>query len=87
MPSKERPATFANTMADLEALADRLENNETPLEESLKDFETGVKLIRQAQKALQDAEQKVQMLINREGEPQLEPLESDEPGGDDESGQ
>lgn len=69
MPATKRPANFAKTIAELEALANRLEDNDTPLEQSLEDFESGVQLIRQAQKALLEAEQKVKTLLDEDGEP------------------
>lgn len=77
MSSKKSPADFASTLLELEALASRLEDNNTPLEQSLKDFESGVQLIRQAQKALQEAEQRVQMLLEKDGEPVAAPLAGD----------
>jgi exodeoxyribonuclease VII small subunit len=82
MPPKSRPATFAKTLAELETLASRLEDNDTPLEQSLKDFESGVQLIRQAQKALQEAEQKVQLLLEQDGEPVAVTLPKDTGDGD-----
>ncbi|MBA6411550.1 exodeoxyribonuclease VII small subunit [Parahaliea sp. F7430] len=63
MPPKKKPATFASTIEQLEALVAKLEHSETPLEESLVSFEQGVKLIRQAQHELMSAEQKVQQLL------------------------
>jgi exodeoxyribonuclease VII small subunit len=80
MPSKKIPTNFASTLQELEVLVRRLEDNNTPLEQSLKDFESGVQLIRQAQKALQEAEQKVQILLDSNGEPMATPLvdEADE---------
>ena len=86
MTSKKRPTTFANTLAELEVLASRLEDNDTPLEQSLKDFESGVQLIRQAQKALQEAEQKVQVLLDQKGGPVAAPLGEDNVASDDEDG-
>lgn len=83
MPAKKNPASFAATIAELEALASRLENNDTPLEQSLKDFETGVQLIRQAQKSLLEAEQKVQLLLEKEGTPLAAPFSADD-GEEDE---
>ena len=63
MPSKKTPpATFQNQLAEIEARIESIESNETTLEDSLSDFEQGVKLIREAQKALLQAEQKVQKL-------------------------
>ena len=78
MPSKKTPPDFASTLKELDALANRLEDNNTPLEQSLKDFESSVQLIRQAQKALLEAEQKVKMLLDQDGEPTAVPLAGDE---------
>lgn len=68
MPQKKHPISFANTLEELEGLATRLEDNDTPLEMSLKDFEMGVQLIQQAQKALLEAEQRVELLLEQGGE-------------------
>ena len=61
------------SLADLEALVEQLEGGELSLEQALKEFERGVKLTRQCQKALQAAEQKVEILLKDQGEP--EPFE------------
>ena len=44
-----------------------MENGDLTLEESLKAFEQGIKLTRECQSALTQAEQKVQMLIAENG--------------------
>jgi exodeoxyribonuclease VII small subunit len=49
----------------LEALVARLEKGDLPLEQALKEFEHGVKLTRQCQTALQEAEQKVEILLKK----------------------
>ncbi len=54
-------------MAELEAIVERLEHGELPLEESLKQFERGVELTRTCQAALKQAEQKVKVLTKRPG--------------------
>lgn len=77
MPHKKKPTDFASTLIELEALAGRLEDNNTPLEQSLKDFESGIQLIRHAQKALQEAEQQVQILLEKDGVPVAAPLTDD----------
>jgi exodeoxyribonuclease VII small subunit len=77
MPSKKNPTDFASTLQEIEALARRLEDENNPLEQSLKDFEAGVQLIRQAQKALQEAEQKVHILLSKDGEPVAVPMDED----------
>ena len=53
---------FETTLEQLEELVQKMESGELGLEESLKAFERGVKLTRQCQTALKDAELKVQAL-------------------------
>lgn len=55
-------SNFEKKLTELQTLVETLEQGNLPLEASLKQFETGVKLIRDCQKALTDAEQKVQQL-------------------------
>lgn len=55
----------------LEALVERMESGEMTLEESLAAFEQGVKLTRECQQALTQAEQKVRILL--EQDPAAEP--------------
>ena len=43
----------------------RLENGELPLEQALKDFENGIKLAKQGQERLQQAEQRIQILLQK----------------------
>ena len=70
------------SLEELEALVVRLESGDLPLEQALKEFEHGVKLTRQCQAALQEAEQKVEILLKKteQAEPvPFEPEEDDEP--------
>ena len=70
-------------MAQLEALVEALEDGELPLDESLKAFEKGIKLTRECQQALEQAEQKVRILVNEGQIPDSEPFQD---GGTDDSG-
>lgn len=54
--------SFEDQLKSLEAIVDSLEKGELPLEESLAQFEKGVKLTRDCQKLLDNAEQKVAIL-------------------------
>ena len=54
------------TLQELENIVETLEDGELSLEQSLKHFEKGVKLSRECQAALKDAEQKVKILTNGE---------------------
>ena len=66
---------FETALGELERLVERMERGELTLEESLKDFERGVELTRSCQKALKDAEQKVQMLVDKDGQQALFPFD------------
>ena len=61
-------------MAELEALVVQMERGEMSLEESLQTFERGTVLARECQTALRDAEQKVQLLSQVNGNEQLIPM-------------
>jgi len=74
MPKKKSSTLFEDSLAELEQLVTQLEQGDISLEESLKSFERGVNLTRACQKALQEAEQKVQILIEKNGTQTLEPF-------------
>jgi exodeoxyribonuclease VII small subunit len=84
MSKSKRPPDFEKSLAELEALVERLEGGELPLEESLKAFERGVALTRECQVALQAAQARVDILLKRDGQEVVEPLEAD--GDEDEDG-
>ncbi|MDD5035003.1 MAG: exodeoxyribonuclease VII small subunit [Methylococcaceae bacterium] len=70
----KKAVRFEESLAELEQLVERMEQGNLPLEESLKLFERGVQLTRSCQKALKEAEQKVQILLEENGEPTLQPF-------------
>jgi len=72
MPKKKSTTLFEDSLAELEQLVNQLEQGDISLEESLKSFERGVNLTRTCQKALHDAEQKVQILLEKNGNLSLE---------------
>jgi exodeoxyribonuclease VII small subunit len=74
MPKKKSSTLFEDSLAELEQLVTQLEQGDISLEESLKSFERGVNLTRTCQQALQEAEQKVQILIEKNGTQTLEPF-------------
>jgi exodeoxyribonuclease VII small subunit len=61
---------FEKALADLESIVEKLEQGDLPLDESLKAFERGVELTRHAQVALKQAEQKVEILLRKAGQPE-----------------
>lgn len=73
---KDNSVDFEKSLAQLEELVTAMEEGELSLEESLRAFETGVRLTRQCQTALEQAEQKVQVLMDDEQPPR--PLEEED---------
>ena len=64
---------FETALAELESLVSTMEQGDLSLEESLKQFERGITLTRGCQESRKEAEQKVQILLNKNDEP--EPFE------------
>lgn len=75
MPKKQTEFNFEKSLQELEALVEKMEEGNLSLEESLKYFERGVALTRNCQKALTEAEQKVQILLDKQGKEQLQDFE------------
>ena len=78
--SKKEPRTpdFEQALAELEAVVERLEHGELPLEQALTQFERGMALARSCQDALKQAEQKVEILLARSMQAEPVPFETDE---------
>ena len=70
--TEEQALDFEASLEKLEQLVERMENGELALEDSLKAFEEGVKLTRQCQQTLNAAQQKVQRLMEQNGDFRLE---------------
>jgi exodeoxyribonuclease VII small subunit len=75
---KQNELNFEQSLKELEALVEKMEAGNLSLEESLKYFERGVALTRNCQKALSQAEQKVQILLEKNGKEQLQDFEAEE---------
>lgn len=75
MAEQNTPVDFEASLAELESLVEQLENSELSLEQSLAAFEKGIKLTRQCQQALTHAEQKVQLLMEENGQSQAYPFQ------------
>jgi exodeoxyribonuclease VII small subunit len=67
---------FEQSLAELESLVERMESGEMSLEDSLKAFEQGIKYTRDCQNALTKAEQKVQLLLQKNGQMEAQPFNS-----------
>ena len=75
MSSNSKPIDFEQALAELESLVERLERGDVPLDEALRTFERGVALTRHCQACLQAAQQKVEILLKRSGQPEVQPFE------------
>ena len=63
--------TFEKALENLEETVKRLESGDLSLEKALEVFETGIKMSRICTKKLEEAEQKVELLLSvQNGEPQ-----------------
>ena len=73
---------FEQALAALEALVEKMEEGDLSLEESLTAFEQGVKLTQDCQRALGEAQQRVQVLMQQDGATKLVPFADagDNPG-------
>ena len=70
---------FESALQQLEQLVEDLEDGDLSLEDALKSFEKGISLTRECQKALKEAEQKVQLLVGEDGETEpFEDLDTDQ---------
>ncbi|HKF96679.1 MAG TPA: exodeoxyribonuclease VII small subunit [Steroidobacteraceae bacterium] len=75
MSVENKPIDFEKALAELESLVERLERGDVPLDEALRTFERGVALTRHCQACLQTAQQKVEILLRRSGQPAVQPFE------------
>ena len=76
-PDNKSP-DFEQALAELEGLVERLERGDLPLEEALKTFERGVELTRHCQSSLKAAQQKVEILLKRGGNTEIESFKPEE---------
>jgi exodeoxyribonuclease VII small subunit len=67
MPDDDTGPDFESSLEELEALVERLEQGDLPLEDALRSFERGVALTRQCQAVLATAQQKVDILLAQGG--------------------
>src|ERR687896_1252504 len=84
MPKREQvksaaPSSFEAQLATLERIVRELERGDLPLEQSLDLFEQGVRLSRECQERLNEAERRIEVLLRGgDGRTIAVPFESDE---------
>jgi len=85
--STAKPKTFESSLEELERIVRELEQGELPLERSLELFEQGVKLSRECQDRLNQAERRIEILMrDNQGRPTVRGFEA-ENGADDNAGE
>ena len=74
----QKNQTFESSLGDLERIVRKLEDGDLSLEESLKLFEDGVKLSRECQERLSQAERRIEILLkDSQGNPILQEINAD----------
>ena len=58
----KKKATFEEQLTEVEALLERMEEGGQPIEEALKDYETGLKLLTGMEKELAEMKQRLTVL-------------------------
>ena len=82
MVSAKKGFQFEDSLEKLEKLVADMEEGDFSLEESLKAFEEGIKLTRECQEALKKAEQKIQLLVEKNGQLDAVPFDSEDAEND-----
>lgn len=78
MARTRKAPDFEQSLTQLEAVVERMEQGDLPIEEALKAFEEGVKLTRECQEILDQTEQKVQVLVEQQGEMKARPFQEEQ---------
>lgn len=77
----QKKQTFETSLSQLEKIVRELEQGDLSLEDSLKLFEDGVRLSRECQERLNQAERRIEVLLQDEnGRPALHTIEADDLG-------
>jgi len=75
----DKKLTFEASLKELEKIVRRLEDGDASLEDSLKLFEDGVRLSRECQERLNQAERRIEVLLKDEnGNPNLEIIRAED---------
>jgi len=75
---KKQGVDFEAALEELEGLVERMEEGDLSLEESLKTYERGIELSRACQKSLDAAEQRIQILSEKDGETETREFRADD---------
>jgi len=78
MAGKGKESSFEEALKGLEAVVERLESGEPPLEESIRLFEEGMRLSEACRKRLDEADRKIELLLRKPGGVSRETAEEDD---------
>ena len=70
--------TFEEQIEKLEKIVEELEKGELSLQDSVDKFEEGIKISKECNKTLEEAQKKITILINKEGELKEENFETEQ---------
>lgn len=76
MAKKPAPLDFEQALQELEQIVEQMETGDLSLENSLQQFERGIELTRHCQAVLQQAEQRVEQLLEKDGRTDIVPFDS-----------
>ena len=75
----KKPASFEESLAQLEAIMAELEGGELPLDKMMARYEKGVAALQLCRKVLDEAEKKIELLVKtKDGELETKSFEPDE---------
>ena len=76
--TKPKISDFEKSLKELETIVERMEKGEQTLEASLNDFERGNALAATCRASLEEAEQRIEKLVEKSGGFEREPFEPEE---------
>jgi len=73
---EQKDKNFEDALAELESVVEKLESEELSLDESLRSFEEGFRLVKFCTEKLGEVEKKIELLVrDKEGKLQLKPFD------------
>jgi exodeoxyribonuclease VII small subunit len=75
---EEQELTFELALSRLEAIVRQLESGELPLDQAIAGFQEGMQLAKVCRDRLDQAEQKIEMLVSEAGNVQKRPFQPEE---------
>jgi len=74
-PADDQTLDFEQSMKRLETIVEELEAGQLTLEDSIARYEEGIQLSRRLTQVLDQAEKRIERLVEKQGSPSTEPME------------